>query len=332
MHAPYPPANAGLGLVPTTKLDVPITAVFLVLFLLGAVANMTLFRQNMKRGHKFIMSGMLFGFCMARITACVMRIVWSTRQTNIRIAIAAQILVAAGVILLFVINLIFAQRIIRASHPNSGWHPSFSAFFVALYALIVVNLIIIITAVVQSFYTLNKNTIRIDRDIQLYGQTFNTVVAFLPIPLVLGGLMIPRKSRVEKFGNGRFRSQIYIVLLVSAILTLGAAFRTGTNYKTPRPRNNPAWYHSKACFYIFNFTLEFLVIILFIVARVDIRFHVPDGSKGPGDYSGRNLRGELGDQGGRIPGRIMEEEKVFDEESESHEKVNDVSKIEKQTC
>ncbi|KAL8882285.1 MAG: hypothetical protein Q9192_007609, partial [Flavoplaca navasiana] len=202
-HAPYPPKTAGLGGVPTVHTDIPITAIFLVLFICGAVAHMTIFQLNMKRGHKFIMSGMMFGFCMARIVTCIMRIVWATRPRNVSIAIAAQIFVAAGVVLLFLINLIFAQRIIRAAHPNGGWHPLFHHFFTAIYVLIVIGLIMVITTNVQSFYTLNANTKRIDRAVILAVGTFYAIVSFLPIPLVIGGLVMPRKTRVEKFGSGR---------------------------------------------------------------------------------------------------------------------------------
>ena len=317
LHAPYPPQNAALGGVPTNKLDTPITAVFLFLFILGAIAHMTIFQRNMRKGHKFIMSGMTFGFCMARITTCVMRIVWTERPTHIPIAIAAQVFVAAGVVLLFVVNAIFAQRIVRAAHPRSGWHPLFSHAFNLVYILIVITLIMIIIASVQSFYTLNKNTKRIDRDIQLYGQTFYTLVAFLPFPLVIGGLLIPRKTRVEKFGNGRFRTKIYILLFSSGLLTLGAAFRAGTNYRTPRPRDDPAWYHSKACFYLFNLTIEFIVVLLYVVVRVDRRFYVPDGSRRAGDYSGLNRMSEAvtGDGGEKIT-RIMTEGEVFDDAPE----------------
>lgn len=319
LHAPYPPTTASLGGVPTTKLDVPIISVFLLLFILGAIFHMTILQLNLRRGHKFIMSGMIFGFCMARITTCVMRIAWAERPTKIPIAIAAQVFVSAGVVLLFVVNLIFAQRIVRASHPNSGWHPLFSKAFTLIYILIIITLIMLITAVVQSFYTLNKNTKRIDRDIQLYGQTFYTIVAFLPFPLVLGGLIIPRQTRVEKFGSGRFRSKIYILLFASAVLTLGSAFRTGTNYRTPRPRNDPAWYHSKACFYIFNFTVEYVVVILYVILRVDTRFYVPDGAKKAGDYSRRNVDKEPEDANGEIRGlgRINTEGEVFDEAPET---------------
>lgn len=315
-HGPYPPKTASLGGVPTTHVDVPVTAVFLVLFILGAIGHMTLFRMNLKRGHKFIMSGMMFGFCMARIVTCTMRIVWATRPRQIPIAIAAQVFVAAGVVLLFVINLIFAQRIIRASHPNTGWHPLFSKIFLFIYVLIVVTLVMLIVSVVQNVYTLNKNTKRVDRDIQLYGGTFNTVVAFLPILLVIGGLVIPRTTRLEKFGRGRFRIKILVLVIPSALLTLGAAFRTGTNYKTPRPLNNPAWYHSKGCFYTFNFLIEWIVIVFYLVMRVDLKFHVPNGSNKAGDYSGRSVK-QLGatNSEGAFIGRVLTEDEVFDDES-----------------
>ncbi|KAL8989664.1 MAG: hypothetical protein Q9169_008312 [Polycauliona sp. 2 TL-2023] len=312
-HAPYPPTTAGLGGVPTINTDVPITAVFLVIFICGAVAHMTILQLNNKRGHKFLMSGMMFGFCMARITTCVMRIVWATRPRNISIAIAAQIFVAAGVVLLFVINLIFAQRIIRAAHPNSGWHPLFKRSFTALYVLIVIGLVMVITTNVQSFYTLNANTKRIDRAVILAVGTFYAIVSFLPIPLVVGGLIIPRKTRVEKFGSGRFRTKIAVLLTASVLLCLGATFRVGTNFKTPKPLNDPPTYFNKGCFYFFDLTVEVLVIFLYVVVRVDRRFHVPNGSKGPGDYSARNVSD---DKEKHVATRIKSEEEVFDDAPE----------------
>ncbi|KAI9870730.1 MAG: hypothetical protein M1830_003877 [Pleopsidium flavum] len=285
---PYAPSPASiLGGVPTVQLDVPITAVFLALFLGAAVCHYTIFLFNKRRGHKFLLSGFLFAFCMARTTTCIMRIVWATRPTSVPITIAASVLVAAGVVVLYIVNLIFAQRILRASHPRSGWHPLFNYFFIAIYALIVITLFLLIAFIVQSFYTLDPDKRRIARDVQLYGGTFTAVMSFLPIPLILGALVIPRKVRPEKFGSGRFRSKIWILISATFLLSLSAWFRTGTNYLSPRPQDGPPWYRSKACFYAFQFAIELSVVWLYIVVRVDKRFHVPDGSKGPGDYSRR---------------------------------------------
>lgn len=316
LHPPYPATTAGLGGLPTIGVDVPICAVFLVLFMIGAASHMTIFQFNRARGHKFVLSAMMFGFCMSRIVTMVLRIVWAVYPYNTRIAIAAQVFVYAGVVLLFVINILFAQRIVRASHPNSGWHPTFHYAFMSLYILIVLTLVALIVSVIQSFYTLNRNTRRIDRDILLYGQTFYAFISFLPVLLVVGGLVIPRTTRVEKFGSGRFRHKIAILLLAAVLLCAGASFRAGTNYAGgERPRDDPANYQSKACFYVFNFTVEIIVIYLYVVVRVDKRFHVPNNSHGPGDYSRKpdmeaNIKSESAEGM-----RIASEEEVFDDMS-----------------
>lgn len=255
------------------------------------------------------MSGLIFSFCMARITACTMRLVWASHPTDVSVAIAANIFVQAGVIILFIINLVFAQRVIRATYPHWAWKKWFSVIFKVYYATIVIALIALITATVQSSYTLSINTHRIDRDIQLFGGTYFAVSAFLPLPILLIKLFVAPKGRVEKFGEGRFRTKIWILLFASSILTIGAIFRTATNYLAPRPRLNPAWYHSKACFYTFNFTIEIIVVALYAAVRVDKRFFIPNGSSGPGDY----LRSGLTEKDDVVPrGTLCDsDEQVF---------------------
>lgn len=300
---PYPPAMAVVGGVPTVSVDVPICAVFIALFAVGAVSHMTLFRRNMSRGHKFIPSAATFGFCMARITANSLRIAWACHQQNTRLAIAAQVLVAAGVILLFILNLLYAQRMLRTAHPRVGWSRPVSLVFKALYILVVLSLAMLITVTVQSFYTLNNNTRRIDRDIQLYGSTYFTAISFLPFPILAYVVLAPRKGeRIDNFGTGSWRSKILILCVTSFLLCLGASFRAGTSFKTPRPANNPAWYHHKACFYIFNFTLELLIVYIYLLGRVDQRFYVPDGSSKVKHYRGLDTktdeRSEMGQAAG----------------------------------
>lgn len=321
LKAPYPPQTAAVGGVPSVSVDVPITAVFLLLFIIGAAGHMVVLQTNLRKGHKFIMSGIMFGFCMARTVTCIMRIVWATRPTNIRVAIAAMIFVSAGVLLLFIINLLFAQRIVRAAHPHFGWHKAFHWSFVALYALVFVMLAVVITGTVQSFYTLNANTHDIDRDLQLSAATYFMFISFLPFPMVLIGLVVPRTTRVEKFGSGRWRTKIWILLSTATLLCLGSAFRCGTSWKTPRPTDDPAWYDAKWCFYIFNFTVEILVIYLYLVLRVDRRFHIPDGSKAAGDYA-TDIESAQSEKVERTPStrKILSEEEVFDDQIPDEER------------
>ncbi len=259
----------------------------------------------------------MFGFSMARVMAMVMRIAWAAQNTNIGVQITAQITTSAGVLLLFVVNLIFAQRILRAAHPHFGWHKAVSVAFKVVYALIAIILIMVVTITIQMFYTINANTLRIDRNIQLAASSFLTAVSFLPLPLVILGVIVHRKTRLEKFGVGRWRTKVGILLAATTLLTLGAAFRCGTAFMPFRPRNNPAWYHAKWCYYFFNFTVEAIVVYLYILVRVDRRFHIPNGSKQAGDYSGRNKQVDKEDSQhgeGQVETRIMSEEEVFDDE------------------
>jgi hypothetical protein len=239
---------------------------------------MTLFRRNLAKGHKFIPSAATFGFCVSRIIANIIRIAWACHPTNIRLAIAASIFVAAGVVLLFILNLLYAQRMFRAVYPVLGWSRAASWAFKALYVLVGVTIVMVITCVIQSSYILNANTLRIDRDIQLYGQTYFSIISFLPLPLVMLVLLSPNRKRIQEVGSGSWVVKVFIVGLVSCLLCLGASFRAGTSWMSPRPVTDPAWYHSKACFYIFNFTIDFLVVVIFFVGRVDQRFWVPNGS------------------------------------------------------
>jgi hypothetical protein len=281
---PYLPRTAGLGGRPTTSVDGPISAVMLAFFVAGAVLNMTILQLNRRRSHKFILSGLLFGFCMARITANVLRIVWASYPTDTSVAIAAQVFTNAGVVLLFVVNLIFAQRILRAYHPQIGWSKPASLAFKFLYFAVAASLIMLITAVVYNFYTLNPHTKQQLRDVQLTGSTFLAILAFLPLPVVGLCLVLPRKAPMDKFGQGRMRTKVQLLTFTTVLLALGAAFRTGVAFKI-RPANDPAWYHSKACYYCFNYVIEIIVVFSYALSRFDRRFHIPDGSHAPGDYS-----------------------------------------------
>ncbi|KAF2873452.1 hypothetical protein BDV95DRAFT_343859 [Massariosphaeria phaeospora] len=286
---PYRPSSWSLGGTPEVRVDIPITAVFLALFIGGAVTHMSIFQMNKRRGHKFLFNALLFGFCMARITTTILRIASVSKSQNIRLAIAAQIFVAAGVLLIFIINLLWSQRIVRSLHPRFGWHPAFSTAFKVVYVLIGLTLAIIITATVQSFYTLRPSTRTTDRDLQLYGTTFLTIISFLPIPMTLLAFAVPRGSDPDNFGQGQLRTKVAILMTGATLLCLGAAFRCGTAWLKPVHMSQPLpAYYSKACFYVFNFLVEILVVYFYAIMRVDLRFHIPNGAKGPGSYKARS--------------------------------------------
>ncbi|MCJ1231483.1 hypothetical protein MMC12_008160 [Toensbergia leucococca] len=287
--APYPQVTAILGGFPNVSVDVAIIVVFMLFFMGGFACHAWIFRTNWQRRHRFVMSALMSGFCMERIITCILRIVWACYPKSVQLAIAQQVFVAAGVILLFITDIIFTQRILRALHPSAGWHRWLGNFPHALNALIVVSLIMQLTTAIQSFYTLNDNTHKIDKDFQLYGNTLNAFVAFLPIPIVIASLLVPRSHRVEKFGEGRFRSKLFILLAGATLLSTGAIFRCVIEYLPSHIRTMPPWYDDRACFYCFQFLIELFVVLLYAIVRVDKRFHIPNGAKGAGSYSGRML-------------------------------------------
>lgn len=280
---PYVPNIAQVGGVPTVAVDVPISACLIFIYVCLAVTHMTIFQLNKKQEHKFVFSGLLFGLSMARIIALSMRIAWATHQSNVSIAIAASILTQAGVIILFIANLFFAQRIVRAYHAAFGWHTVTRIVFRFLLASVIACLIMVIICTVQSFYTLDTDIRSKDRAVQLTAGVYLAFLAFFPAPAVAIAALIPSRNHVEKFGQGRFRTKIVLLIFTSLLLTLGAGFRIGTSF-APRLANNPAWYHHRACYYCFNYVIEIIVSALYAAVRFDRRFHIPNGAKGPGDY------------------------------------------------
>lgn len=283
---PYLPNTAILGGVPTLPLDGPICAVFLAFFLGGAILNMAIYQLNRRHRYKFLFSALLFGFCMARILALTMRLLWAAYPTNISIAIASQIFTAAGVLLLFATNLVFTRRLLRAYHPFFGWHPLLTHAFSLLTILILAVLLLVISATVQSFFTLDARTRSADRHIQLAAATFLAAVAGLPIPAAAAAVLVPRRTRIDRFGDGSFRSKFRLLLATAALLFVGAAFRAAAAFHPAPLRATPErWYLSKPAYYLANFGVELLVVYLYTLARFDRRFYVPDGSKAPGHYS-----------------------------------------------
>jgi len=272
---------------PKPSTDAAPTAVFLALFFIGALTNIFIFQRNNKRGHKFLFNGLCVGFCMARVATTSLRLGWMYNLDNRGLAIAATIFVAAGVLILFIINLLFAQRILRGLHPHLGWHKALSRTFLVLYLLIPLLLVMVITASTQSFFTTHRATAKVDLNMQRAASTYFMFFAFLPIPIVIFALVYLKKNDPDHFGQGHFWLKAGVVLTASALLTLGAAFRTGTVFQTWKPEytTSPPWYNAKWCFYFFNFTVELIVVVLYITLRIDLLFHVPDGSKGPYSYS-----------------------------------------------
>jgi hypothetical protein len=222
---------------------------------------------------------------MSRIVTSILRIVSVSNPQDVRLALAAQIFVAAGVLILLIINIIFAMRLVRSTHRRVGWHPAFSIAFKILFVIIGATLIIVIFATVQGSYTLDTQTRTVDRFLQIYGSTVLATVATLPLLMTALTLLIPY-SPLDEFGTGRLRTKVITLLISTALLSIGAWYRCGITVQPPVPRTQPLpGYLGKGPFYILNFLFEFQTVLMYAVLRIDQRWHIPDGAKGPGSYS-----------------------------------------------
>ncbi|KAK0794859.1 hypothetical protein LTS16_021767 [Friedmanniomyces endolithicus] len=275
---PYASNTATIGGTPTKTLDVPVTAVFLLLYVCLAATNATIFRLNRRKHHKFIISALLGGFCNVRTITCSLRIAWAFNLNNVSLIIAAEILLLAGNLILYIINLVFAQRILRARHPEIGWDPRLSFLLKSLYAVIGCVLVMVISTIVLSYYTLDEYTLGVCRDIYLFGSSYIFFFATLPVVILLYTFLRSPSPDQQHFGHGSTEFKALVLLGSSCLCILIAGSRAGTTYMTPPPTGSPAWYDSKAAFYSFGFVPEVLTLLLFVIARVDLLFKVPDDS------------------------------------------------------
>ncbi|KAF9694714.1 hypothetical protein EKO04_007362 [Ascochyta lentis] len=285
MKPPYPPTAWALGGAPVKKVDIPAQTIFMILFMVGAAVHMKIFQKNRARGHKFLFNLFIFFFCVSRVLTSILRIASTVQSRNVKLAIAASIFVAAGVLILFIVNLIFAMRLVRSLHPALGWHPAFGIVFKLLCVLTGATIIMVIAGTVQSFYTLDPNTKATDRSLQLYGSTFLAIIATLPLPITVLSLLIPY-SPSDRFGVGRLRTKVIVLLISTTLLSIGAWYRCGSTWAPPVPRSQPLpGYLGKGPFYIFNFFVEIQTVLMYAILRVDLRYHIPNGAKGFGSYS-----------------------------------------------
>jgi hypothetical protein len=202
--------------------------------------------------------------------------------------VAAVVLIAAGTVLLIIVNLVFTHRVIRAQHPRHGWNPILTLMFLGMYFLILCALTLCLVALIQSFFVRDQYIRNIDRNFQIFGTTFFAFAAVLPLPLIILSSLTPRGTRqIDKFGSGHFHTKVWVLVIGVILVSLSLFFKAGTTWMSPVSRQYQIPdYYSRAWYYATGFTIEVIVVYLYALARVDKRFYVRDGARGPGAYSG----------------------------------------------
>lgn len=189
------------------------------------------------------------------------------------------------------VNIFFAQRIIRSIHPNFGWHPFFrvtTLFFIfSVPAVILTNS----TAIGVSFFKIEDQE-RVDTALNVLkaGVSWIMLLAVLPVVAVLFAAVIPG-PKPERFGTGDTHNKIAVLMIGAILLIAGHSIRLSSTLN-PEPPGSTSKLLSKEVFYTTGFMLEIFVVVFYAVARIDLLFHIPNGSSGPGDYSRKPKPGE----------------------------------------
>lgn len=279
------PADGGFlgGSPPNTEVDLPITIVFLVLFVMGAFTHIRIYQVNSKRGHKFLLSDLMFDFCMVRTVTCIFRIIWIFIHPR-GIILCAQLFFNGGAAVIFAVNIILTQRIVRSMHPRLGWSKGFSIGTRILALSVPVNIVFQISALIGLFFSVgDQNRLDAFEDMLKVGSSWNLFLVSFPFLAISAACAVPG-PRPEKFGVGSLRVKTSMILLAAVMLGTGATVRSYSTFN-PRPPTTTDVLYSKAVFYPTQFTLEILVVAMYALLRFDLLFHIPNGSSGPGDYS-----------------------------------------------
>jgi len=269
---------------------VPVTFLFLLLFAAGAYTHIRIYRANAKRGHKFLLSDLLFDFCMVRTVTCIMRIVWAFEKNRVVILIAL-IVQFGGAVVIMAVNIFFAQRILLSIHPNFGWHPAFRVF--TLFFLFSIPAVVLLnsTSIGVSFFKIeDQDRVTTALNLLKAGISWIMLLAVLPVVMVLLASTIPG-PRPERFGQGDTHQKIAVLLIGASFMIAGQAVRLAGTVIGDPPGSTNALY-SKELFYTSGFMLEIFTVVFYAVIRVDLMFHVPNGSSQPGDYSRKPKPGE----------------------------------------
>jgi Protein of unknown function (DUF3112) len=185
---------------------------------------------------------------------------------------------------IFAINLVLTQRVLRAIHPKLFWHPIPSFFFTFLLISVPFFIIFNIAVLTASFFVTTASGAKITKDLLFLGASWNLFLCVFPLIFIGIFATIPSPSKIEKFGTGRFRTKIVMLVYSSSTLFIGAIVRLIAAAQS-HPINDPGQVDTKTIFYLTGFMLEIFVVLLFAAARFDLRFHIPNGCTGPGQYA-----------------------------------------------
>lgn len=275
------------GGIPSTVPDVPVCAVLILAYLVGAAGNATLF---IRYGRRLKWQMMLFGYCMSRVVTLVLRIAWSQHQHNNNLAIASLVFLNAGVLIIFLLNLQMCKMSIFRTHyvyftNNPAKKDFIKKIFAGTSLLLLPFLATTITGAIQSFLTDNASIQAKDSILKRIGVCAFLLYSFLPFPLLSCNAFlrlkngeawaVPSNKSTADFDlklwrkNGTLWYNSAFIICSASLLILEYTFKVIQGFANA---TIPHWYYSKAAFYCLSILPELLAMYTLLFSVMPKRY------------------------------------------------------------
>jgi hypothetical protein len=198
------------------------------------------------------------------MTALILRIASTVNGYSGEIYIASQVFIASMEVLLIFTNLAYAHQIIRTKH---GGGIISTIVFIVIYFFLFLSWAMQLGGLGQTFFTLDGYMRYVDYNLQIWATTFYAVVSLLPIVFVAISACLPGRHR--RAGASLYLS-MWVLIIGSLLVAIQAWYIAGvmwvgrTNRFLPIPD-----YMSRAWYYVIIWTIDIIIVFLYIFARVD---------------------------------------------------------------
>jgi hypothetical protein len=200
------------------------------------------------------------------MTALILRIASTLNGYNGQIYIASQMFIATLEVLLIFTNLAYTHQVIRTQH---GHGIISTLVFITVYFFLFLAWAMQLGGLGATFFTLDGYLRYVDYNLQIWATTFYAVVSLLPICFVAISSCIPGRHRRA---SASLYLSIWVLLIGSLLVAVQAWYIAGTfwvgrvNRFLPIPN-----YMSRAWYYVIIWTIDIIVVFLYIFGRVDRR-------------------------------------------------------------
>ncbi|KAG8169370.1 hypothetical protein KVR01_000115 [Diaporthe batatas] len=241
------------GGIPKPSPDVPISGVFMVLFILGALIHGLMYWRNIKQpirgGNGDRLSALMICFCLAEALVCGFRLAWASTEMQPVVVFFALVSESVGSVSLFTVNFLLTNRLIRLLD-------------------------------LPGLHEFNRNAGGIAQSGARLLQASNgllMITGFIFLVVVLAASTTENRTRVEKFTA---RTTVYFI--GAGVLTMTSqATRFASTFAIWQPADQTSMgILSKPVYYITGFGMSVSIIILYAASRIDLLFGKSSTSNG----------------------------------------------------